>query len=92
MKCFSPQAITSNGNGDCWNMLFPRFGDIVVLAIEHFILKQFVVVSAGNIMGMCMKVFGKADKGCGTLTWDWQQVSRIWSSQPTFGVYTCCQE
>ena len=42
--------------------LFFCFDDLDGLAFDYFIPEQFVFDIAGNIMGMCLKVFGKADK------------------------------
>ena len=43
------------------------FDDLDGLAVDYFIPEQFVFDPAGNIMGMCLKVFGKADKDWITL-------------------------
>ena len=47
--------------------LFFRFDDLDGLTAEYFIPEQFVFDPAGNIMGMCLKVFGKSDKDWVTL-------------------------
>ena len=48
--------------------LFLRFNDLNCMAVEHFIPKQIVFDPAGNVMGICLKVFGKADTDWVTLT------------------------
>ena len=48
--------------------LFLRFNDLDSMAVEHFIPEQFVFDPAGNVMGICLKVFGKADTDWVTLT------------------------
>ena len=48
--------------------LFLCFDDLDGLAIEHFIPEQFVFDPAGNVMGICLKVFGKADTDWVSLT------------------------
>jgi hypothetical protein len=47
--------------------LFFRFDDLDGLTAKYFIPEQFVFDSAGNLMGMCLKVFGKSDKDWVTL-------------------------
>ena len=47
--------------------LFFHFDDIDGLAVHSFIPEQFVLDPATNIMGMCLKVLGKADKDWRTL-------------------------
>jgi hypothetical protein len=47
--------------------LFFGFDDLDGLTAEYFIPEQFVFNPAGNIMGMCVKVFGKSDKDWVTL-------------------------
>ena len=48
--------------------LFFCFNDLDGMTIEQFIPKQFVFDPAGNIMGICAKVFGKAETDWVTLT------------------------
>ena len=48
--------------------LFFCFDDLDGMTIECFIPEQFVFDPAGNVMGICMKVFGKADTELITLT------------------------
>jgi hypothetical protein len=48
--------------------LFFHFDDLDSMTIEHFIPKQFVFDPAGNVIGICMEVFGKADTDWVTLT------------------------
>ena len=43
--------------------LFFYFDDFDSLTAKYFIPEQFGFDPAGNIMGMCMNVFGKSDKG-----------------------------
>ena len=47
--------------------LFFCFDDLDGLAVNSFILEQFVFDPAGNIMRMCLNVFCKADKDWITL-------------------------
>ena len=47
--------------------LFFRFDDLDGLAVDSFIPEQFVFDPARNIMGLCLKVLGKADKDWITL-------------------------
>ena len=64
-------------------MSFFSFDDLDGLTAEYFISEQFVFDPDGNIMGMCVKVFGKSDKGWDTL---------MLSSLPPFGVHLCVQD
>ena len=48
--------------------LFLQFNNLDSMAIEHFLPNQFVFGPAGNVMGICLKVFGKADTDWVTLT------------------------
>ena len=45
-----------------------HFDDLDGMTIEHFIPKQFVFDHARNVMGISIKVFGKADTDWVTLT------------------------
>ena len=48
--------------------LFFCFNDLDGMTIEHFIPEQFVSDPAGNVMGICIKVFGKTNTDWVTLT------------------------
>ena len=47
--------------------LFFCFDDLNGLAVKHFIPEHFVFDPAGNIMCMCLRVFGKVDEDWITL-------------------------